>query len=70
MLSKIVIKMLGKIEGECAVCGSTNIGFADSNGYCILMCKNCGSTEIKNIRFSHAKKLFSVGYVKDVKISR
>ena len=70
MLSKVVMKMLGKIEGKCASCGSTNIDFIDLDDYCTLACKDCGSTELVDIRFSHAKKLFSVAYVKDVKIRR
>ena len=68
MLSKIVMKVLGKIEGVCAKCGSTDVGFVDVDGVCTFACKNCGSTEIRNVRFSHAKKTFVVEYVKDAKI--
>jgi len=70
MLSKIIMKMLGKIEGVCAKCGCTELTFADFDGCSKLVCKNCGSTEIKNVRFSHVNKVFSVGYVKDVVVSK
>jgi len=71
MLLKVVLKFLGRIEGVCVKCGSKDIGFVQTdNGVCKLVCKACGSTEIVNVKFKHAKKVFEVGYVKDVFIKK
>lgn len=70
MLARIIFKMLEKIEGQCVNCGSTNVGFIQNNGTVQFACRDCGSTEISNVKFEHAKKIFSMNYVKDVAIKK
>lgn len=69
MLAKVVAKVI-KVKGTCANCGSSNVGFVDDGDGCKLVCKDCGSDEIANVSFGHAKKTFRVEMVKGVKISR
>jgi len=68
LLVRVIEKVLGNIEGVCARCGSKEVGFIhDKETNTVkFACKNCGCTEIRDVVFTHAKKEFKVGFVKDV----
>lgn len=66
-LVKVMSKVI-KVEGRCARCGSRNVGFEERDGECRLICRDCGSEEIADLSFRHARKEFRAEMVKGVKV--
>ena len=70
MLGKLLVKFLGQINGRCADCGHEEIEFVydkDTNQYA-LACKRCGGRKIRDISFSHMKKVFRVDFVDNARV--
>jgi len=70
MLERVLIRFLNKMNGECVDCGHNEVGFThdkDMEQY-VLVCKKCGGTKIRNISFTHMKKVFRVDFVENARV--